>query len=582
MALRSICKIALAFPILASACAGLLAHATLLRTVPPSNARVDQLPQRVELFFNEAIEPVFNSLRVFNRNGLRVDSGDAALSRNGREMSVLLKENLPNGIYTVDWRATSSDGHQIGGHFGFSLGEEFEASALAGIAPGSMQSLPAPAMAVVRWLYFVSVALFAGWFAFTRLVFIPSIKRARTLPADVFSRVRRTLVRLALWSWIAVLVTSVVNLLFKAAAMADSSLLGAADVSILRGVTSLTRYGQMWMAGMGVTLLAGIVLGLYARSRVAAEQPAKHAILLWLGALLSALFLLTVSNSGHAAAVNEWREVAVGADALHLMATAVWVGGLIYLILLIRMLSHVESEARARFMGEVVPRFSRMALYSVAIIVATGVYTAWLHMPSWSSFLTTLYGKTLLAKLILVTPLLVIGAVNLLVIKPQLKNHLLQTGQKALEGALAVLKRFRPLVQTEVILGVVILFVVTILTNVPPAATSGPAGPVLTANETDFEVSLKVHPNQIGHNQVEVVVQDKEGQAVSDLASLILVISMVDMDMGTERIEAEVQPDGSYQAEVVLGMAGTWEIDVRMMEKGSSDQKAVTFQTTIP
>ena len=50
--------------------AGLLGHATLLRTVPPANSRLEQRPPRVELYFSEGIEEIFNGLRVLNRNGL--------------------------------------------------------------------------------------------------------------------------------------------------------------------------------------------------------------------------------------------------------------------------------------------------------------------------------------------------------------------------------------------------------------------------------------------------------------------------------------------------------------------------------
>ena len=114
--------------ILVGITAGLLGHATLLRTVPPANSRLEQAPPRVELHFNEGIEEIFNGVKVLNRNGLPVHSAQATLSRNRRELSVALKDNIPNGIYTVSWRATSSDGHQIGGNFGFSVGEEFQAS----------------------------------------------------------------------------------------------------------------------------------------------------------------------------------------------------------------------------------------------------------------------------------------------------------------------------------------------------------------------------------------------------------------------------------------------------------------------
>jgi copper transport protein len=272
----------------------------------------------------------------------------------------------------------------------------------------------------------------------------------------------------------------------------------------------------------------------------------------------------------------------LGTDALHLVATAIWVGGLVYLVLLMRSLSTAEAGLRAQILGEVVPRFSRIAQFCVMTVVLTGLYTTWLHMPSWSCFVTTWYGWTLLTKLFLVLPLMAIGAVNLLVIKPQLRKNLIEQGEKALQATSALMKRFRPLVQAEAALGVAILLVVTVLTNLSPAATATSGGPTVVSNNTDFDIILEIEPNQIGHNRVLVHVKDKEGNSVSNLGSVLLDVNMTDMDMPWQRLEASLREDGSYEAEAVLGMAGNWRVNVRVTEEGSSRQQTATFDDYLP
>ena len=562
--------------------AGLLGHATLLSTVPPANSRLEQAPKRVELHFNEGIEEIFNGVSVLNRNGLPVHSGQATLSRNRRELSVVLKDNIPNGIYTVSWRATSSDGHQIGGNFGFSVGEEFQASEMVAGQPETGENWPSFSMAVTRWLYFLGMMIFVGGFTFGALILVPVIKHPELeIPAEVLTAMRRPFLRFFSWSWVVLLVTAIFNLLFKAAAMADSTLLGAANGDILTAVISSSQYGRMWGVGMVLILVSGMLFWLYRSIWTAPQDISKSALLLYLGTALGALLLFTVSNSGHAAAVTEWKAVALGSDVLHLMATASWVGGLVYLVLLMRSLSAAEPPLRAQLLGEVVPRFSRMAQFCVLTIVLTGAYTAWIHIPSWSAFVTTWYGWTLLTKIFLVLPLLAIGAVNLLVIKPQLRKSLLEQGEKALEATFGVLKRFRPLVQVEVVLGVVILLVVTVLTNLSPAATATSGGPSLVSNRTDFDITLLIEPNQVGHNQVQVLVKDQEGNSV-DLENVLLDVMMTDMDMPWQRLEATLQEDGSYRTEAVLGMAGNWRVNVRVMEKGSSEQQTAVFDNYLP
>ena len=563
---------------------GLMGHATLLNTVPLANSRLEQSPERVELHFNEGIEAIFNGVLVLNRNGLPVHDGEAELSRNRRVLSVGVRENLPQGIYTISWKATSSDGHQIGGNFGFSVGEEFMASGLVATDSGTSSNWPGAGLAVNRWLYLLSMMMFVGGFTFGAVILLPVVKNpALELSSEVSGEVRRVFLRFFSWSWVVLLVTAVGNLLFKAAAMADSTLLEAVNWTVLNAVVSMSQYGRMWGYGMVVILLSGILFWLYRRIWASQQDSSTGLIVLYVGIALSAVLLFTVSNSGHAAAVTEWKAVALGTDAVHLLATAMWVGGLVYLTLLMRSLSTADSEVRARLLGAVVPRFSRMAQFCVITILLTGAYTAWIHMPSWGAFVSTWYGIALLTKILLFLPLLALGAVNLLVIKPQLRENLLEQGERALEGALGILKRFRPLVQTEVILGMVILLVVVFLTNLPPAATAaGPAGPSLVSNRSDFEVALRIEPNQVGHNQMNVEVQDQDGNAITDMDTVFLDITMTDMDMPNQRNEATLASDGSYESQAVLGMAGMWRVTVRLMAKDSSDSKTVIFDNYLP
>ena len=563
---------------------GLMGHATLLNTVPLANSRLEQSPPKVELHFNEGIEPVFNGVMVLNHNGLPVHQAEAELSRNRKVLAVAVREDLPQGIYTVTWRATSSDGHQIGGNFGFSVGEEFQASGMVADESVSQNNWPGAGLAVNRWLYLLAMMMFVGGFTFGAVILLPVVKNpSLEISSEVAAEVRRVFLRFFSWSWVVLLVTAVLNLLFKAAAMADSSLLGAVNWPILKAVVTMSQYGRMWGFGMVLILLSGILFWIYRRIWTSPQDSSKGLILLYVGIALGAFLLFTVSNSGHAAAVTEWKAVALGTDAVHLLATAMWVGGLFYLFLLMRSLSNAEADIRARLMGAVIPRFSRMAQFCVGAILLTGTYTAWIHMPSWSAFVTTWWGLALLTKILLFLPLLALGAVNLLVIKPQLRANLVEQGERALEGTLGILKRFRPLVRAEAILGVVILLVVVFLTNFPPAATAAvPAGPSLVSNRSDFDVTLEIEPNRVGHNQIKVRVQDQDGNAITDMGTVFLDITMTDMDMPNQRNEATLASDGSYETEAVLGMAGMWRIMVRLMAKDSSDSKTVIFDNYLP
>ena len=129
----------------------------------------------------------------------------------------------------------------------------------------------------------------------------------------------------------------------------------------------------------------------------------------------------------------------------------------------------------------------------------------------------------------------------------------------------------------------VILLVVVFLTNFPPAATAaGPAGPSLVSNRSDCEVALQIEPNSVGHNQIKVLVEDQNGNSITDMTTVFLDITMTDMDMPNQRNEATLASDGSYETEAVLGMAGMWRFSVRLMAKDSSDSKTVIFDNYLP
>ncbi|MGK5451435.1 CopD family protein, partial [Streptomyces radiopugnans] len=90
--------------------------------------------------------------------------------------------------------------------------------------------------------------------------------------------------------------------------------------------------------------------------------------------------------------------VAVPADIVHLLAVAVWLGGLAALLTALRWGPAVGGEA--------VRRFSRIALGCVAVLAATGLYQSWRQVGGWAALASTSYGRLLLVKIALVALLL--------------------------------------------------------------------------------------------------------------------------------------------------------------------------------
>lgn len=97
------------------------AHAVLVRSTPSHRAVLGQAPERVDLWFNERLEPAYSTVSVWNEAGGQVDRKDGAVgSDDSRRLSVSLGTRAP-GQYTVKYRVLSVDGHIVDSRFTFTV-----------------------------------------------------------------------------------------------------------------------------------------------------------------------------------------------------------------------------------------------------------------------------------------------------------------------------------------------------------------------------------------------------------------------------------------------------------------------------
>ena len=164
-----------------------------------------------------------------------------------------------------------------------------------------------------------------------------------------------------------------------------------------------THYGWVWL--LRALALTGLWVGwgLGKRHRQSRLIP---VLMFAAGAFVA----LTRSASGHAA---DWGDPSLAElmDWLHVMASALWGGGLITLCIVV--LPHVvKLPERRRLTAALAWQFSILAGVALAGVLLTGFYNAWLQVGSLSATWQTPYGRTLLAKLVLVVPLLALGGLN--------------------------------------------------------------------------------------------------------------------------------------------------------------------------
>ncbi|AII11276.1 copper resistance CopC/CopD family protein [Rhodococcus opacus] len=343
----------LALVAIAGAGAGVAgAHPTLLFTDPGADTAVSAPPQSITLMFNEPVTPAAPAIIVHDNAGRAVPMGGAETARDGRVLTARPADTLAPGTYTVRWQVTGADGDLVEQDFRFAVG-------LALTGEGSAAEGPSTSWtdAGLRWLLFLGLALALGGLIAERVTTTARTENP-SLPVVRSSVVAGALIGLA-------------GVLGLGAALAAS----AGTVRVL------------WQEGPGLVLLteaAGLAL---------AAAVASTGRRVWAAIPL----VLVVAAEGVRSHANIAAPGWGGAvTAVHLAAAAIWVGALAHTVRAV--LAWWSEKPAVRW---VVAGYTRLAVWTFLIVVATGTATALLLIPV-SALLTTTYGQVLVVKLVLV------------------------------------------------------------------------------------------------------------------------------------------------------------------------------------
>src|SRR5438067_13442410 len=124
---------------------GAQAHSLLVKSDPPSGAKLVTAPESVQMTFSEGAEPAFSSFAVIDRTRKHYEAGTPTIDRVKGLVTLPLQPNLAPGNYVVQWKVVSIvDGHLTRGSFAFNVVGAAGAPSLTP-APGLTPSPPPPA-----------------------------------------------------------------------------------------------------------------------------------------------------------------------------------------------------------------------------------------------------------------------------------------------------------------------------------------------------------------------------------------------------------------------------------------------------
>lgn len=165
--------------------------------------------------------------------------------------------------------------------------------------------------------------------------------------------------------------------------------------------------------------------------------------------LLVAIILCASVTTNHAAARVNGRPLLIAVTFLHEAAAGVWIGGLLFLIVAL----FRAQDAPTRWY--LTCRFSRVALASVAMLLASGLAMSLTYIGSFDALFGTAYGLMVIAKAVMLGVLVVLGGINFFLLRRATPE--------------TAMPRLRRIVEAEFGIGITVILMAVSLTSQPPA-----------------------------------------------------------------------------------------------------------------
>jgi len=439
------------------------AHAILESSNPAPSALLASSPKEIRLDFDEQVESTLGDIRIYDSEQREISIEKTVRSSTDASVVTADVPTLKNGVYVVVWRVVSADGHPVSGAFPFEIGTKStgaSAALLEEILNRTETASPLRnPMSILRLLGFLGLILLVG-----------CVSLLWRSPLLGNARVRKTLRH----SSVLIAVSSLGLLLMQGPYTAGKSW-GALFDSILIGDVMQTRLGL----ALFIRAICAFSWGVIALT-VSASVSRRWRI----GVVAtSVVTIATYATSGHQSA-GTLPAVFIPLDMVHLAGISTWVGALLVLAVIYRD-DDVDNEAK---------RFSRMATWSMPLVVVTGVVQGLHLMGGISTITQSSFGKLLLLKTLLVVGVVLLGSKA--------------RGQLQLGGVSSISK----IIRWESTVVVLVLAVTSLMVAQSPTSTEQTSVSFsATKVQNGIVAELTVVPAVVGTAEVHVILTPPGG-----------------------------------------------------------------------
>jgi copper transport protein len=239
------------------------------------------------------------------------------------------------------------------------------------------------------------------------------------------------------------------------------------------------------------------------------------------------------------------------------------------------------AAARARILGSAWRSFGPMAAIATAVLVATGIYEAGLHIPDLSFVAATVYGGAVAAKLVLVIVALALAAINTLLVNPYLAARVGRVLRRPAGWVPLPRRRFVTVVAAEVLVLAVAVGTAGVLTSVPTAREIATATRQTELHTTTVD-GLFVTLEQVaaGPGQSRLIVRSRSIVKLEDAPVTAVSVALTGPTGTREVLFDRIEP-GRYEAETEKPAPGAWTASVSL-ERDGLPTALTKLRMTIP
>jgi copper transport protein len=325
---------------------------------------------------------------------------------------------------------------------------------------------------------------------------------------------------------------------------------------------------------------------------LSATSRTKGTILLYFLLISISVFIATNSFTSHSSSVATWSQLGILVDFIHSVAVSIWVGGLMYILYvlfpnvittsknIIGKAHEVIAQPRSILLL-ILCRFSVISTICVGVIGITGLFLAWLHIQSMDELLLSDYGRTLIIKLSLVLPVVILGGYHQFWISKMVKVLDFEPVKEGESSKTKFSQRFSSLKTTlkiECMLAASVLCSASFLTVTTPPGTmrtneviKSISNAQMAAMQSEFNrvletqgipIRLVIYPFVTGFNNFTINIFGNN-ESIGQVSNVSIEFTKSDLSLGPITAKLLRNNDTAYSVSGgYISQAGEWDLKV--------------------